>query len=37
MLKTLSITDLIVEFEHLTGDFELNLTRPRIGLRLHFG
>ena len=28
MLTTVSITDLIVEFEYLTVDFELNLTRP---------
>ena len=27
----MSITDLIVEFEYLTVDFELNLTRPRLG------
>ena len=34
MLKTLPITNLIVEFEYLTVDFELNLTRPRLGLDL---
>ena len=32
MMKTLSITNLLVEFEYLTVDFELNLTRPRLGL-----
>ena len=31
MLKTSSITNLIVEFEYLTVDFELNLTRSRLG------
>ena len=34
MLKTSSITNLVVEFEFLTVDFELNLTRPRLGLDL---
>ena len=34
MLKILSITDLIVEFEYLPVDFELNLIRPRLGLHL---
>ena len=29
-----SITDLIVEFVYLTANFELNLTRSRLRLRL---
>ena len=36
MLKTSSITNLNVEFEYLTVDFELNLTRPRLGLDLGY-
>ena len=34
MLKTSSITNLNVEFEYLTVDFELNLNRSRLGLDL---
>ena len=34
MLKTASIKNLIVEFEYLTVDFDLNLTRHRLGLDL---
>ena len=34
MLETLSLTNLIAEFEYLTVDFKLNLTRPRLGLDL---
>ena len=34
MLKTSSITNLNVEFEYLTVDFELNLNKPRLGLDL---
>ena len=34
MLATLSITNLIVELEYLTVDFEISLTRPGLGLRL---
>ena len=32
MFTILSITDLFVEFEYLTVDFELDLIRPRLGL-----
>ena len=37
MLKTSSITNLNAEFEYFTVNFELNLTRPRLGLDLGYG